>query len=202
MLTNPYAQATFLKSAALVKQLPEDAGVEVAFAGRSNAGKSSALNCLTNQRQLAKTSKTPGRTQLINIFILNEEESKRLIDLPGYGFAKVSKKIKQEWQKNMAHYLEVRKSLKGLIVLMDIRHPLKDLDTVMIDWAIKTGLHTHLLLTKSDKLSKSQASATLLKVKNYYKEIPENLLTCQIFSATKKTGLDDLILKLNGWYSE
>ena len=150
MLTNPYAQATFLKSAALVKQLPDDIGLEVAFAGRSNAGKSSALNCLTNQRQLAKTSKTPGRTQLINVFTLNDD-SLRLIDLPGYGFAKVSQKIKQEWQKNLAHYLQVRKSLKGLIVLMDIRHPLKDLDTLMIDWAIKENLSVHILLTKCDK---------------------------------------------------
>ena len=200
MLANPYAQTTFLKSAALVKQLPEDTGIEVAFAGRSNAGKSSALNCLTNQRQLAKTSKTPGRTQLINVFTLSEE-TQRLIDLPGYGFAKVSQKIKQEWQKNLAHYLEVRKSLKGLVILMDIRHPLKELDITMIEWATRTGLATHLLLTKCDKLSKSQANAALLKVRNHYKKIPDNLLTSQIFSATKKTGLDDLILKLNSWFN-
>lgn len=201
MLANPYTQATFLKSAALVKQLPEDAGIEIAFAGRSNAGKSSALNCLTNQRQLAKTSKTPGRTRLINIFTLNDE-NQRLIDLPGYGFAKVSQKIKQEWQKNLAHYLEVRKSLKGLVILMDIRHPLKELDIVMIEWATKAGIATHLLLTKCDKLSKSQANSTLLKVQNHYKRIPEDLLTSQIFSATKKTGLDDLILKLNSWFNK
>lgn len=199
MLANPYTQAAFLKSAALVKQLPDDTGLEVAFAGRSNAGKSSALNCLTNQRQLAKTSKTPGRTQLINVFTL-KDETLRLIDLPGYGFAKVSRKIKQEWQKNLANYLQVRKSLKGLIVLMDIRHPLKDLDTLMIDWAIKKNLPIHILLTKCDKLSKSQANSALLKIISHYKIIPKDMLSVQVFSATKKTGLDELIIKLNSWY--
>src|SRR5665647_1240148 len=113
MLVNPYTKATFLKSAAKVDQLPEDTGYEVAFAGRSNAGKSSALNCLTNIRSLARTSKTPGRTQLINLFTLDEE--RRLVDLPGYGYAKVALQVKIEWQKNLAHYLEVRESLKGLI---------------------------------------------------------------------------------------
>ncbi len=199
MLDNPYTKATFLKSAALVKQLPEDTGIEVAFAGRSNAGKSSALNCLTNQRQLAKTSKTPGRTQLINVFTLDTEEH-RLIDLPGYGFAKVSLKIKQEWQKNLENYLKVRESLKGLILLMDIRHPLKDLDTLLLDWALHESLPVHILLTKADKLSKSQANSTLLKVKNQYKTIPKDLLTIQIFSATKKIGLPELIEHLNSWF--
>src|SRR5436190_8476218 len=125
MLINPYAQAIFLKSAARVEQLPSDEGFEVAFAGRSNAGKSSALNCLTGIKNLARTSKTPGRTQLINLFSL--DEARRLVDLPGYGYAKVALQIKMEWQKNLARYLEVRHSLKGLVLLMDIRHPLKDL---------------------------------------------------------------------------
>lgn len=199
MLDNPYSRATFLKSAALVKQLPEDTGIEIAFAGRSNAGKSSALNCLTNQRQLAKTSKTPGRTQLINVFTLDSEEH-RLIDLPGYGFAKVSLKIKEEWQKNLSHYLKVRKSLKGLILLMDIRHPLKDLDVTLLDFALNANLPVRILLTKADKLSKSQANLTLLKVMEYYKKIPAELLSAQIFSATKKIGLDELIGHLNMWF--
>lgn len=201
MLDNPYTQATFLKSAALVKQLPEDSGIEIAFAGRSNAGKSSALNCLTNQRRLAKTSKTPGRTQLINVFTL-DSEAHRLIDLPGYGFAKVSFKIKEEWQKNLSNYLRVRNSLKGLILLMDIRHPLKDLDVTLLNFAFQENLSVRILLTKADKLSKSQANSTLLKVKNQYKNIPEELLSVQIFSATKKIGLAELIEHLNGWFQE
>lgn len=201
MLNNPYTKAVFLKSAALVKQLPEDSGIEIAFAGRSNAGKSSALNCLTNQRQLAKTSKTPGRTQLINVFTL-DTEAHRLIDLPGYGFAKVSLKIKQEWQKNLSHYLKVRNSLKGLILLMDIRHPLKELDTTLLSFALSENLPVHILLTKADKLSKSEANSTLLKVKNQYKDISKELLTVQIFSATKKIGLEELIKHLNEWFYE
>lgn len=201
MLNNPYTQATFLKSAALVKQLPEDSGIEIAFAGRSNAGKSSALNCLTNQRQLAKTSKTPGRTQLINVFTL-DSEAHRLIDLPGYGFAKVSFKIKEEWQKNLSNYLKVRKSLKGLILLMDIRHPLKDLDTTLLNFAFQENLPVRVLLTKADKLSKSQANSTLLQVKNQYQHIPEELLSVQIFSATKKIGLAELIQHLNCWFQD
>lgn len=199
MVNNPYATAKFLKSAALVKQLPDDFGVEVAFAGRSNAGKSSALNCLTNQRQLAKTSKTPGRTQLINVFTL-DNEAHRLIDLPGYGFAKVSLKIKQEWQKNLSNYLKVRKSLKGLILLMDIRHPLKDLDVTLINWAVEENLAVHILLTKADKLSKSAANTTLFKVKEQLKPISSDLLTVQLFSATKKIGLEELINQLNSWF--
>src|SRR5262245_48745088 len=134
MLANPYVKAVFLKSAARVSQLPPDLGYEVAFAGRSNAGKSSALNCLTGIKNLARTSKTPGRTQLINLFQLDEE--RRLVDLPGYGYAKVAMQVKMDWQQNLAHYLEVRNSLKGLVLLMDIRHPLKDLDKMMVDWAL------------------------------------------------------------------
>ncbi len=199
MLDNPYTKATFLKSAALVKQLPEDSGIEVAFAGRSNAGKSSALNCLTNQRRLAKTSKTPGRTQLINVFTL-DIEARRLIDLPGYGFAKVSLKIKEDWQKNLSNYLKVRDSLKGLILLMDIRHPLKELDATLLNWALEENLPVRVLLTKADKLSKSQANSTLLKVQNQYQNIPKELLSVQVFSATKKIGLAELIAHLNIWF--
>lgn len=193
-----YNQTVFLKSAARVDQLPEDSGSEVAFAGRSNAGKSSALNCLTSIRGLARTSKTPGRTQLINLFTVVDEQH-RLVDLPGYGYAKVSEKIKLEWQANLAHYLEVRKSLKGLILLMDIRHPLKELDQTMVEWSISRQLPVHILLTKADKLSKSQAQQSLLKVKQHYSTFIGSYVSAQTFSSLKRQGLEELILKMDEW---
>ncbi|MFA5959025.1 MAG: ribosome biogenesis GTP-binding protein YihA/YsxC [Tatlockia sp.] len=198
MLKNPYTQAVFLKSAARVDQLPEDTGFEVAFAGRSNAGKSSALNCLTGIKQLARTSKTPGRTQLINLFTL--DDSRRLVDLPGYGYAKVAQQVKQEWQKNLAHYLEVRHCLRGLILLMDCRHPLKELDQMMVDWCLQRELPVHILLTKSDKLSRGEVKNAVIKVRKFY-SLLEGLITVQHFSSLKKEGVDDLILKLNEWYA-
>jgi GTP-binding protein len=193
-----YNQTVFLKSAARVNQLPEDTGFEVAFAGRSNAGKSSALNCLTSIRSLARTSKTPGRTQLINLFTVTDERH-RLVDLPGYGYAKVSEKIKLEWQANLVHYLEVRQSLKGLVLLMDIRHPLKDLDQMMMQWAITRQLPVHILLTKADKLSKGQAQQTLLKVKSHYASLMGSTLSAQVFSSLKRQGLDELTAKIDEW---
>ncbi|PWY55711.1 YihA family ribosome biogenesis GTP-binding protein [Legionella qingyii] len=196
MLENPYSKAVFLQSAARVSQLPEDSGYEVAFAGRSNAGKSSALNCLTGIKNLARTSKTPGRTQLINLFGI--DEMRRLVDLPGYGYAKVALQVKMDWQKNLAHYLEVRQSLKGLILLMDIRHPLKDLDVMMIDWALNRELPVHILLTKSDKLSRSEVKNTVSKVRKHY-ELAEHLITVQSFSSLKKEGVGELIALLNQW---
>lgn len=192
-----YNQTVFLKSAAKVSQLPEDTGFEVAFAGRSNAGKSSALNCLTGIRNLARTSKTPGRTQLINLFTIKDEHH-RLVDLPGYGYAKVSEKIKLEWQKHLAHYLEVRKSLKGLVLLMDIRHPLKDLDQQMMNWSVTRNLPVHVLLTKADKLSKNQAQQALLMVQHYTNHF-QPLVTVQTFSSLKRQGLDLLIAQINQW---
>lgn len=196
MSINPYSKAVFIKSAAKVEQLPADIGYEIAFAGRSNAGKSSALNCLTGIKSLARTSKTPGRTQLINLFSLDEE--RRLVDLPGYGYAKVALKVKLEWQKNLAQYLEERESLKGLVLLMDVRHPLKDLDQMMVDWALNRGLPVHILLTKSDKLSRSEVKNTLLKVRKQY-ELAQHLISVQSFSSLKKDGVDELIVKLNEW---
>lgn len=195
-----YHQATFLKSAAKVSQLPDDSGTEIAFAGRSNAGKSSALNCLTGIRQLARTSKTPGRTQLINVFTL-QNTAHRLIDLPGYGYAKVAQQVKQEWQENLAHYLNVRQSLRGLILLMDIRHPLKDLDKMMIDWAIQRALPVHILLTKADKLSRGQTQSTVLQVEKQYALLPD-LISVQAFSSLKKHGLDTLLPVLDAWFAE
>ncbi|KTC86997.1 ribosome biogenesis GTP-binding protein YihA/YsxC [Legionella brunensis] len=197
MLMNPYARASFLKSAARVNQLPDDQGVEVAFAGRSNAGKSSALNCLTGIRQLARTSKTPGRTQLINLFSL--DESRRLVDLPGYGYAKVAQEIKQEWQQHLAHYLEVRQCLRGLVLLMDSRHPLKELDQMMVEWSLSRQLPVHILLTKADKLSRSDVKNAVSKVRKHYQAVSD-LISVQAFSSLKKEGLDELILKLNEWF--
>lgn len=197
MLVNPYSKAVFLKSAAKVNQLPDDTGYEVAFAGRSNAGKSSALNCLTAIKSLARTSKTPGRTQLINLFSIDEQ--RRLVDLPGYGYAQVALQVKLEWQKNLAHYLEVRESLKGLILLMDVRHPLKDLDQMMIDWALNRELPVHILLTKSDKLSRSEVKNCVLKVRKHY-ELAAHLISVQSFSSLKKDGIDVLISLLNQWF--
>jgi GTP-binding protein len=197
VIRNPYSKAQFLKSAARVDQLPEDAGFEVAFAGRSNAGKSSALNCLTGIRQLARTSKTPGRTQLINLFTVGDME-KRLVDLPGYGYAKVALKIKLEWQENLAEYLEVRQCLRGLVLLMDIRHPLKELDQMMIEWAINRQLPVHVLLTKADKLSRGPVNSAVIQVHQHYKYV-ENLLSVQPFSSLKKMGIEELIKVLNQW---
>jgi len=199
MLVNPYTQAIFLKSAARVDQLPDDTGFEVAFAGRSNAGKSSALNCLTSNRQLARTSKTPGRTQLINLFTVKDAEH-RLVDLPGYGYAKVALQVKVDWQKNLARYLEVRRSLRGLVLLMDIRHPLKELDQMMTDWALNRELSVHILLTKCDKLSRSQVQNTVIQVRKHYELLPSDALSVQAFSSTKKQGVDELVRTLNQWF--
>lgn len=198
MLVNPYTQASFIQSAARVSQLPVDEGYEVAFAGRSNAGKSSALNCLTGIKQLARTSKTPGRTQLINLFKL--DDSRRLVDLPGYGYAKVPQQVKQDWQKNLAHYLEVRQCLKGLILLMDCRHPLKELDQLMVDWCLSRDLSVHILLTKADKLSRSEVKNAVLKIRKHY-SLLENLISVQSFSSPKKEGVDELIIQLNEWFN-
>ncbi len=197
MQVNLYSKAVFLKSAARVDQLPEDIGYEVAFAGRSNAGKSSALNCLTGIKSLARTSKTPGRTQLINLFGVDEQ--RRLVDLPGYGYAKVALQVKLEWQKNLAHYLEARKSLKGLILLMDVRHPLKDLDQMMVDWALNRELPVHILLTKADKLSRSDVKNAVLKVRKHY-DLAGHLISVQSFSSLKKDGIDELVAQLNYWF--
>lgn len=197
MLHHPYRQVKFLTSAAKVNQLPEDTGFEVAFAGRSNAGKSSALNTLTEQKQLARTSKTPGRTQLINLFSIDDE--RRLVDLPGYGYAKVPLAMKLNWQKELANYLEVRQCLKGLVLLMDVRHPLKDTDSLMIQWAHNRHLPVHVLLTKADKLSRGQAASSLQTVKNALKDFPN--ASVQLFSSLNKQGLEALINIINRWYA-
>ena len=197
MSKEPYSKTVFVKSAALISQLPPDEGVEVAFAGRSNAGKSTLLNLVTHQKGLAKTSKTPGRTQLINVFEFAPQ--KRLIDLPGYGFAKVPRSVKENWQKTLGLYLQKRESLKGLIVLMDSRHPLKELDCQLIEWACEGQLEVHCVLTKSDKLTQSEKMQALKTVR---KEIPFTNIEIQLISAMNKSGLDLLENKLDSWFSE
>ena len=191
------AKAQFSTSAPDIKRLPADTGIEIAFAGRSNAGKSSALNTLTRQKSLARISKTPGRTQLINVFDL--EEGKRLIDLPGYGFAKVPLEMKKKWQKALGEYLQLRQSLKGLVVLMDIRHPLKDLDKDLIAWASDSNLPTLVLLTKSDKLSQGKAKAEVLNVQKKCEQYQGDI-TVVAFSSLKRTGVDKATQVLSDWY--
>ena len=196
-----FQSAEFTTSAPSLKQCPDDVGCEVAFAGRSNAGKSSASNTLTRNKNLTRTSKTPGRTQMINFFQLGED--RRLVDLPGYGYAKVPVAMKAQWDRHMAEYLQARKSLGGLILLMDIRHPLQDYDRQMLNWAAQAGLPVHILLTKSDKLKRGPAQSTLLKVESFLREMDPGitLLTVQTFSSLKKLGLPELEAQLNHWLS-
>jgi len=194
-----FQRAKFLISAPSIKQCPEDIGVEVAFAGRSNAGKSSALNTLAQQNKLARTSKTPGRTQLINFFEL--QPGIRLVDLPGYGFAKVPDRMKREWQKNMSEYLEERQSLVGLVLVMDIRHPLTEFDTMMCDWAHEAQMPLHILLTKADKLKKGPANNTKLAVKKALKHMGDSV-SVQIYSSLKKEGTDVLRATLSNWLNQ
>jgi GTP-binding protein len=194
-----YQSAEFLTSAPSIKQCPADEGCEVAFAGRSNAGKSSAINTLTRNRGMARTSKTPGRTQLINFFQLSGGQ--RLVDLPGYGYAKVPRAMKAEWDRHLAEYLQERKSLAGLILLMDIRHPLQDYDRQMLNWAAQAGLPVHILLTKSDKLKRGPAESSRLKVEKLLRDMDPGctLLSAQTFSSLKKQGIQQLESQLNHW---
>lgn len=193
-----YPTASFLISAPTLALCPDDTGAEVAFAGRSNAGKSSAINALTQQNALARTSRTPGRTQLINFFSVMNDESRRLVDLPGYGYAKVPEAVKLEWQKHLAEYLRNRYSLRGLVLLMDVRHPLTEFDQMMLDYADQRGMPVHILLTKADKLKKGPASAALQKVRSRLKDW-EDLVSVQLFSSLKRDGVDTLSQKLNHW---
>jgi GTP-binding protein len=193
---NYYRQAKFLISAASAKQFPANGSLEVAFAGRSNAGKSSAINTLCDNKGLAKISKTPGRTRLVNYFTLDEQRS--LVDLPGYGYAKVPLPVKKQWEKLMENYLQRSKTLRGLVIIMDIRHPLKDFDIQMLNWCEHFGLPAHLLLTKADKLKKGPAQSTLLKIKKLLKNEGYDA-SVQTFSALNKTGLDELVNTMNSW---
>ena len=193
-----FRSAEFTTSASKVSECPQDIGTEVAFAGRSNAGKSSAINALTRNPALARTSKTPGRTQLLNFFNLNIDQC-RLVDLPGYGYAKVPVAMQLRWRKHLNQYLEVRESLSGLVLVMDIRHPLKEFDLMIIDWCIASELPLHLLLTKADKLKKNGVLNAKTAVKKGLPEHPEGLITMQSFSASKGDGIADLERQLVLW---
>jgi GTP-binding protein len=191
-----YRQASFLISAGKAGQFPQD-GKEVAFAGRSNAGKSSAINTLCDNKGLARTSKTPGRTRLVNFFAIDDEH--RLVDLPGYGFAKVPLAMKKEWEKLMTDYLSEQQALCGLVIIMDIRHPLNETDWQMLEWCNHYQLPAHVLLTKADKIKRGAQQASKLKTQKLIKEAGLDA-SVQIFSALKKSGLDQLVTRLNDWF--
>jgi len=188
----------FLKSANLISQLPPESQIEVAIAGRSNAGKSSAINTITNKKALARTSKTPGRTQLLNYFQIKEHYF--LVDLPGYGYAKVPGEIQSHWEKTLSTYIETRDQLRGIVLIMDIRHPLKEQDQQMIRWITSVELPVHILLTKCDKLTRGASMNTLLKVKKELEHYGD-FVTVQLFSALTPVGVDEARAKLDQWFA-
>ncbi len=190
---NSYRQAKFLLSCPSLKGCPNDSGYEVIFAGRSNAGKSSAINTLTEQKKLAKVSRTPGRTQHLVFFEL--ENNRRLVDLPGYGYAKVPDSIKRDWHQNMSQYFDNRECIKAAILVMDCRHPLKPFDQMMLEWCINSKVPVNILLTKSDKLKKGAASSTRLSVMKAVKDFPS--VNVQLFSSLKKEGVPELCMYLD-----
>ncbi len=195
---NPvYHQAKFISSAPRLQDAPPDQGMEIAFAGRSNAGKSSAINTLVQQTALARVSKTPGRTQLLNFFEIDER--RKLVDLPGYGYAKVPEAIKKDWQKMMANYLSERKALCGMVLVMDVRHPLTEFDWQMVEWCEQAELPLHILLTKADKLTFGAAKNTLIQAQRDLGRVSVEV-TLQLFSALKKTGVDDIHHLLDAWF--
>jgi GTP-binding protein len=194
-----FRRARYLKGAHNLSELPADQGAEVAFAGRSNAGKSSAINAITGVRNLARTSKTPGRTQLINFFGL--DEGVRLVDLPGYGYAKVPEAVKRHWEHALERYLVSRRSLQGLVVMMDIRHPLTDYDLAMLDWCREAALPAHVLLTKADKLKRGPSAATLHKVRSTLSRRHQTF-SVQLFSALKRAGIEEAQGVINSWLEE
>ncbi|MDF3054357.1 MAG: yihA [Gammaproteobacteria bacterium] len=198
MPKSPFDHASFITSAPALEFLPPDTGSEIAFIGRSNSGKSSAINSITCIKNLARSSKTPGRTQAINFFAVGENA--RFVDLPGYGYAKVPLKIRERWQDTTEQYLQTRQSLKGLVLIMDIRHPLKESDLKIIQWATYCELPLHILLSKSDKLSHGGAVAALHHVEKElanYKQI-----SIQPFSSLDKTGIEETWSVLGGWLNQ
>ena len=194
--TVDYRQARFLTSVASLRDLPADHGREVAFAGRSNAGKSSALNALTGRRGLARTSRTPGRTRLINFFALDER--RRLVDLPGYGYAKVPRAMSREWGVLVGAYLESRVSLAGVVMLMDIRHPLTELDQTLLDWCLAADVPVLVVLTKADKLARARRGAALSQVRGRLSHCGDRV-DAIAFSATKQIGRRELAHHLDRW---
>jgi len=195
---NPvYHRATFINSSPSLDNTPDDIGREVAFAGRSNAGKSSAINTLTRQNHLARISKTPGRTQMLNFFQFAEHL--RIVDLPGYGYAKVPENVKLQWHRLMESYLTKRESLCGIVLVMDVRHPLTDYDWQMVEWCQHSGLPLHILLTKADKLTYGAAKNTLLQVQKALAGVTMPV-SLQLFSSLKKTGTDEIHAVLDQLY--
>lgn len=195
---NPiYHQAKFINSAPRLKDAPPDQGWEIAFAGRSNAGKSSAINTLVQQNALARVSKTPGRTQLLNFFEIDEQ--RKIVDLPGYGYAKVPEAIKRDWGKMIETYLSERQALCGIVLIMDIRHPLTEFDQQMLEWCAHAKLAVHIMLTKADKLKFGAAKTTLLEVQRELKQL-DIPVTVQLFSALKKTGIEEIHAVLDHWF--
>lgn len=191
-----FSQTRFIKGAHNLDQCPPDTGLEVAIAGRSNAGKSSALNVLTGINGLARIGKQPGRTRQINYFEMAER--RYLVDLPGYGYARVPPKLRQHWDQTLGAYFETRESLVGLLVIMDIRHPLKDLDQQLISWVSNIGIPIHCLLTKSDKLKRGPANATLYRVRSRLAQADTGI-SVQLFSAADRRGLDDARERIGRW---
>ena len=196
---NPFAHADYLLAAHTPRQLPPDGGFEVAFAGRSNAGKSSALNALCQQNALARVSKTPGRTQQLVFFGLPPHEAKYLVDLPGYGYAKVPKDLQAHWQAFLADYFRSREALKGLVVVMDIRHPLKDYDRQIIGYAIDNKLPVHAVLTKADKLGRGPGLNILQAVRKDLQATYGDSVAVQTLSSESKAGVDELRKVVAGW---
>jgi len=192
-----YPHVTFLTSAAEPHQLAPDIGREIAFAGRSNAGKSSAINAIAGRTALARVSRTPGRTQLINFFELADE--RRLVDLPGYGFAKVPEKVRANWLELMEHYFNVRESLVGLVLIVDSRRGLGPQDSAMLEWMLARGRHSHVLLTKSDKLNRRDGQHVL---KETQAACSDTAVTVQLFSAHARTGLDRARDVMQRWLGE
>ena len=188
--------ARFALSVPDAAALPNDAGIEIAFAGRSNTGKSSAINVLCAQRALARTSRTPGRTQHLVVFALDSD--RRVVDLPGFGYAKVSKSVRAHWQRALPEYLETRRSLAGLVVVMDVRHPLKENEEVLLNWCARADVAAHVLLNKSDKLSKGRAHHTLDQVSRYLESVGGEA-SAQLFSAQKRTGMEEAYAAIARW---
>ena len=196
---NPFARAQYLLAAHNYRQLPPDGGFEVAFAGRSNAGKSSALNALCQQNALARVSKTPGRTQQLVFFGLPPYENKYLVDLPGYGYAKVPQDLQAHWQAFLEGYFGSRDALRGLVVVMDVRHPLKEYDRQMLGYAMRRGLPAHVILTKADKLGRGAAGNTLQAVRMELSRSFADSVSVQLFSGESKQGVDELRAVVAGW---
>lgn len=189
---------TFLRSAARLEQLPADEGCEVAFIGRSNAGKSSAINIIANTKNIARVGKKPGVTQLLNVFLIDPE--RRVIDLPGYGYAKAPPNVRAKWLRLVNHYLQKRQSLRGLFLLMDIRHPLRDLDIDLLNWAVQVFLPVSVLLTKADKLKTGAANKILQDVAKELQAYGDGI-TVQLFSAKTRLGLERVITQMDDWLS-